>query len=197
VPTTETVTGLILAGGRSSRMQGIDKGLIQLNQQPMIVHVIQRLAPQVDQIIINTNRHKEKYQHFGFPVIDDGNLEFNGPLAGILAGLHHIHSGYLQSASCDSPQLPLNLTQRLKNAIGNQHTIAVPFDGHRLQPTFSLIHHQLRNSLEDYLSQGNRKLQSWIQQQQTIEVDFSDQAQAFININTPQELDQLRKHSFK
>lgn len=183
------ITGVILAGGRATRMGGRDKGLLLLNGRPMIQYVLESLSPQVDEVLINANRHLQEYGQFGPPVITDEPKEFSGPLAGMAAALHASHSDYVLSVPCDGPWVPRDLAQRLLKALLLQGTkVAAAHDGERLQPVFALIHRDLLPALEAYLAAGDRKLGMWIKQQQAALVDFSDQVEAFFNVNSPMEL---------
>jgi molybdopterin-guanine dinucleotide biosynthesis protein A len=184
-----TITGVILAGGRATRMGGRDKGLLPLNGRPMIQFVLDTLGPQVDGILINANRHLDEYGRFGPQVITDEPAEFSGPLAGMAAALHHSQSDYILSVPCDGPWVPQDLARRLLSGLQEQgRKVAAAHDGERLQPVFALIHRDLLPALEAYLASGDRKLGLWIRQQQAALVDFSDQPEAFFNVNSPEEL---------
>lgn len=184
-----SITGVILAGGRATRMGGHDKGLLLLNGRPMIEYVLETLSPQVDKVLINANRHLDEYGQFGPQVITDDPAEFSGPLAGMAAALHNSQSDYILSVPCDGPWVPSELAQRLLDGLREEGAkIAAAHDGERLQPVFALIHRDLLPPLEDYLASGDRKLGLWIRQQQAAMVDFSDQPEAFFNVNSPQEL---------
>lgn len=186
------ITGMVLAGGQGRRMGGRDKGLIHLNGKPMIEHVLHRLAPQVDNLLINANRNQEQYAQFGYPVIGDDIGNYQGPLAGMAVALRHATGDYLLTTPCDSPLLPTQLAERLYQQL--QHTragIACAHDGNRLQPVFALIHKSLLPDLLDYLHRGERKIDHWYQQHNFTSVDFSDTPEAFANINTDRERNEL------
>ncbi len=171
-------------------MGGIDKGLLELNGQPLIEHVIGRISPQVSEIIISANRNLERYQSYGYPVITD-QITDKGPLAGILSALQHCQSEWLLTVPCDTPRIPADLVTRIRNAAEQTPSaIYSAHDGEQLQPLFSMIHRDLANSLQEYLAAGNRKVVRWLMQQGCVTVDFSDQADAFANINTPEILAQ-------
>lgn len=190
---TQNITAVILAGGQGSRLGGLDKGLIQLRKISLVQHVINHIEPQVAEIIISANRNLEVYTDLGFSVYTDEISDFAGPLAGILKALQHCQSEWLLTVPADSPFIANDLAQRLIQSIeGNK--IAIAHDGERLQPTFSLIHKSLKNSLKDFLQKGERKTRVWMQQQPHTIVDFSDQADAFININTQDELNNAEKY---
>lgn len=190
---TQNITAVILAGGQGSRLGGLDKGLIQLQQISLIQHVINRIKPQVTEIIISANRNLDVYTDLGFSVYKDEISDFAGPLAGILKALQHCQSEWLLTIPADSPFIADDLASRLiQNIAGNK--IAIAHDGERLQPTFALIHKSLESSLKDFLQKGERKTRVWMQQQPHTIVDFSDQASAFININTQDELNNAEKY---
>ena len=183
------VTGLVLAGGLGRRMGGVDKGLLDLDGRPMVAHVIDRLVPQVDALLINANQNVERYCAFGHPVVADRIGGFAGPLAGLHAGLSVAQTPLLVSVPCDSPFLPLDLVARLRAALeadGAQITVAKT--GARAQPVFSLMRRDLLDDLTAYLAGGGRKIDAWYARLAVIEVSFDDQAAAFANINTREEL---------
>lgn len=190
---TQNITAVILAGGKGSRLWGLDKGLVKLNKLPLVQHVIKRIQPQVSRIIISANRNMDTYKDLGFPVYEDEIDDFAGPLAGILKALHECESEWLLTVPADSPFVPNDLALRL-----SQHThdakVVIPHDGEYLHPTFALIHKSLESSLIDFLNKGERKARVWMQQQPHHIVDFSDQADAFININTENDLENAEKH---
>ena len=190
---TQNITAVILAGGQGSRFGGVDKGLAELNKIPLVQHLINRIQPQVAEIIISANRNLKAYGQFGFPVYEDELTDFAGPLAGILKGLQQCQSEWLLIVPADSPFIPNDIAQQLINNI-RDNKIAIPHDGKHLQPTFSLIHKSAETSLKQFLEKGERKTRVWMQQQPHIIVDFSDQANAFININTEDELKNAEKH---
>jgi molybdenum cofactor guanylyltransferase len=178
------MTGCILAGGAGSRMGGQDKGLVAWQGRPLVEWVLERFSPQVQSLLISANRHLELYQRYGHAVVTDDLPNHPGPLAGILAGLNHCNSSWLAVVPCDAPQLPLDLVMRLHQAAtheGANLAYATTPDG--AQPTFSLIHQSLCPSLEQYLKQGERKVLNWYAQVGAVAVDFTDQPDAFLNIN--------------
>lgn len=184
----DDICGLILAGGRATRMQGQDKGLVGLNHRPMVAYVLDALEPQVGGIAINANRNLERYRAFGSPVISDTLTGFQGPLAGMAAALAHCQTPYIVTVPCDGPLLPMDLVARLYAALQRQHAeISVAHDGKRMQPVFALIHRSLHASLLSYLEAGERKIDRWYERHRTTTTDFSDVPQAFLNVNTPQE----------
>ncbi|PLP98995.1 molybdenum cofactor guanylyltransferase MobA [Cupriavidus pauculus] len=192
----DDITGLILAGGRGSRMGGTDKGLQPFHGTPMVQHTLQRLAPQTGPLLINANRNADRYASFGVPVIADTIADFAGPLAGMLAGLAQCQTPWLVTAPCDTPFLPTDLVARLAQGIEDERAdIAVPVtvdaDGRRrLQPVFCLMPVTAAAGLRAYMDAGNRKIENWVTGQRLAQVVFDD-ARAFANINT---LDELREH---
>lgn len=188
------LSALILAGGQGLRMGGVDKGLVDLNHRRMVEHVLERVKGQVPLIMISANRSHPEYQRYGYPVVADQADDFLGPLAGMAQGLRQSTTPWLMVVPCDSPQLPLDLAHRLSQAAFNQNTLAaVAHDGEHLQPAFNLIHRDLLEDLQRYLDQGGRKLGYWLRQQQPAVVDFSDQPQSFINLNSSEQLDQFQQ----
>jgi molybdenum cofactor guanylyltransferase len=189
------ITGLILAGGRGTRMGNIDKGFQPFRNAPMIAHVMQRLAPQVDGILINANQNITAYQQFGTPVYSDHIPDYAGPLAGFQTGLMHCATEYMVTVPCDSPSLPHDLVTRLYNVLQSENTdlaIAVTGESHHRQqhPVFCLLKKSLLPHLSAYLENGGRKVGEWTASLKCTEVHFTDEA-AFRNINS---LEDLRKY---
>ena len=185
-------TGLILAGGRSSRMGGTDKGLIPVGPHTMVEAVITRLRPQVSSLLISANRNLDRYRGFGYPVVTDEHGDFRGPLAGMAMGLALVERGYLLTAPCDGPLLPLDLGARMcARAQESAADVLYVFDGDYKQPTYLLIHRRMHDSLQAYLAEGGRKIDPWLRASDAVTVDFSDQKAAFGNINTPDDLKSL------
>jgi molybdopterin-guanine dinucleotide biosynthesis protein A len=187
-------TGLILAGGRGTRMGTIDKGLQNFRGAPMAMHALMRLAPQVDDIMINANQNLAAYEAISTAVWPDDMQGFAGPLAGIQTGLMHCETTYMVTVPCDSPFLPGDLVERLKAAlIENDADLAVAVTGsaeqRQVHPVFCLMKAALLPHLTLFLQQGGRKVDAWYASLPVTEVHFEDEA-AFRNINT---LDDLRK----
>ena len=189
----QNITGVVLAGGRATRWDGRDKGLIEVSGRPMISHVIDALMPQVEHIIINANRNLEEYRAFGLPVITDASRDFLGPLAGIASGLAAAHTDWVAIAPCDSPLLATDCVGRLTSACATDQRVevAVAHDGDRIQPVFALIRRSLLDSLEEFLASGGRKIDRWYAQQRMQLVDFSDSPDNFLNINRSEDRDLL------
>lgn len=193
--TIQNITGVILAGGRAKRMGGQDKGLVSVRGQPMIKLIIEQLALQVNDIIINANRNIEQYKLFNHPIISDHDSDnFYGPLAGMLSTMKASNTDYILSVPCDSPFLPLNLSERLLTVLLNHNAdISVVHDGERMQPVFALIATRLTDSLQAFLDNGDRKIDLWYKQHHTVLADFSDYKNISLNINTPDELKKLEQ----
>jgi molybdopterin-guanine dinucleotide biosynthesis protein A len=186
------ITGLVLAGGLARRMGGQDKGFVELAGQPMVVHVLSRLAPQVGPILISANRNPERYAEFGRPVLGDDVAGFLGPLAGVLTGLRACTTEFLLTAPCDAPLLPPDLALRLGSALIEQCAdVAVADDGDRLQTVFMLVRREVLPSLEAFLAGGQRKIDAWFTGLRLARADFSDCAPSFANVNDPAERDAL------
>ncbi|MCP3669320.1 MAG: molybdenum cofactor guanylyltransferase MobA [Gammaproteobacteria bacterium] len=182
------ITGVILAGGRASRMNGQDKGLVNLAGKPMIEHVIAAIDPQVSEIVINANRSREAYAGYGRRIIADATGDYAGPLAGIAAGIEAATTDLILTVPCDGPWLPADLVLRLKQGLDQSPSkVCVAHDGGRIQPVFGLFHKDALPEIHNYLNGGDRKLLLWINQQEPAIVDFSDHPAAFINVNTPEE----------
>ncbi len=201
-PERAHLTGLVLAGGRGSRMGGLDKGLQPLHGEALAAHVLRRLAPQTGALLISANRHAERYAALGAPwgatVVADTLPGFPGPLAGLLAGLRAARTPFVLSAPCDTPALPVDLAARLAAALdADQADIATvrTRDAHgtrSLHPVVALLATPLADDLSAFLDAGERKVRAWYARHRTVEVDFDDE-RAFYNINSLQELDDLER----
>ena len=190
----EQVTGVILAGGRATRMGGVDKGLVQIGGRPMIAWVVDTLRSQVADVLINANRNHDTYRGFGCDVVDDGDSEFRGPLAGMASGMRRAHTPYIAVVPCDSPLLHGGLVQRLHDAArASGAPIAAAHDGERLQPVFALLACELLDDLAGYLDDGERKIDRWYARHGYESADFSDVAESFANINAPDDKLALEK----
>ena len=191
----EQITGLVLCGGRGSRMGGVDKGLQNLAGMPLALHALLRLQPQVGGVMINANRNLAAYESMGVPVWPDVLADHPGPLAGWLAGLEHCETPYLLTVPCDSPNFPLDLAERLAAALAHDDAdiaMACTLEGGavQLQPVFCLLKAALIESLVAYLHDGQRKIDRWTAQHRCVQVMFDDAA-AFFNANTAAELQSL------
>lgn len=189
--TLTPLSAVILAGGQAKRLNGVEKGLQHWQGKPLISHILARLTPQVNGIHLNINREIETYRQY-YPELAfycDQLPDFQGPLSGMLAGFEQLNDELLLFVPCDSPALPLNLAAKLRTALTiNQAQIAYAHDGNRPHPTFALIHRSIEPALRAYLESGERRLLAFFQTQKSIAVDFSEQPNAFHNVNTHEEL---------
>lgn len=193
----QDITGLILAGGRGSRMGGVDKGLQNHHGIPLAKHALLRLQRQVGSVMVNANRNLGDYESMGVPVWPDALPDYPGPLAGFLAGLEHCKTPYLVTVPCDTPGFPLDLVERLAAALESQQAdiamAATIENGERqVQPVFCLMKASLKPSLVQFTQSGQRKIDRWTAQHRCVEVLFDD-ANAFFNANTLEELQQLQR----
>ena len=188
------VTGVVLAGGQGSRMGGVDKGLQPFRGKAMVAHVVERLAPQVDELLVNANRNPEAYGRFGYRVIADEIEGFAGPLAGFERGLAHASGNFIVTVPCDSPFLPTDLVARLRSALeARAADLAVAKTGDQAHPVVSLMRRGVHGSLREFLSSGQRKIDRWYAALKVVEVAFDDEPGAFLNINTLDELTGLER----
>ena len=200
----QDITGLILAGGRGSRMGGVDKGLQNFNGIPLALHTLMRLGPQVESVMINANRNLSAYESFGSAVWPDASADFAGPLSGFLVGLERAETPYVLTVPCDTPRLPLDLAERLSEALVREDAdiamaAAPETDEHgyaevRTQPVFCLMKIELSESLVKFTHSGGRKIDAWTAQHKTVVVPFDaegDDPLAFANVNTLTELQAL------
>jgi molybdenum cofactor guanylyltransferase len=203
---TQDITGLVLAGGRGSRMGGVDKGLQNFNGLPLALHTLMRLQMQVGNVMINANRNLAAYESFGAPVWPDTISDYAGPLAGFLTGLERCETPYLITVPCDTPLFPLDLASRMADALdredaeiamaaGQESDAASPTGSvTRTQPVFCLLRVELLESLVRFTHGGGRKIDAWTAQHKTAVVPFDqpgDGARAFFNANTLAELHAL------
>jgi len=191
------ITGVILAGGRGSRMGGVDKGLQNHLGMPLALHALMRLAPQVGETMINANRNLGAYESMGVPVWPDTTADFAGPLAGMLVALERCQTPYLVTVPCDTPNFPLDLVERLAAALVEADAeiamAATMEDGSvQTQPVFSLLKTELLESLIRSMQSGERKIDRWMGQHRCAQVVFED-ADAFFNANTLSELQKLQR----
>jgi len=191
----EDITGLILCGGRGTRMGGVDKGLQAHQGMPLATHALLRLQLQVGQVMINANRNLAAYESMGVPVWPDAMPDFPGPLAGWLTGLEHCDTPYLVTVPCDTPGFPMDLVERLAQALvaadADIAMAATLEDGQaQRQPVFCLMKASLLEHLMAALNKGERKIDRWAQQHRCVQVVFED-AQAFFNANTVADLQRL------
>ena len=181
------VSGIVLAGGLGRRMGGVDKGLQPFRGKPMAQWAIERLAPQVDELIVNANQNRADYERFGYRVVADELGGFAGPLAGLHAGMKAASRDLVVTVPCDSPFLAPDLVARLRAALG-ANQLAVAKTGTQPHPVFSLVQRSVCAHLEAFLTSGGRKIDAWYSTLKVVEVAFDDEEDAFRNINTREEL---------
>ena len=206
----EAITAVILAGGRGSRMGGVDKGLQNFNGVPLALYTLLRLSPQVGDVMINANRNLAAYESFGVPVWPDSTSmgDFAGPLAGFMTGLERCEAPYLLTVPCDTPLFPHDLVARLADALEAQSAdfavASAPEEDDdknpvvRPQPVFCLMGTTMLESLHRFTQSGGRKIDAWTAQHKVAHVPFNlpgDEMQAFFNANTLAELHQLESRS--
>lgn len=211
--TPRQITGVVLAGGRGTRMGGLDKGLQSLDGTPLALHALRRLQPQVGACCISANRHADDYAAFGVPVLPDPLSEFlpdvlpdfPGPLAGLLAAMRHSRTPYMASVPCDVPRFPTTLVQQLAHGLHAAGAVAAVAEtasepstpsststaAWRRQPTFCLLHISLADPLAHYLRGGGRKVDGWLREQGAVAVRITAAPGDFANANTLQDLQLL------
>ena len=193
VSRSNRILGLILAGGQGSRMGGVDKGMIEHKGQPLIEHVLDRMKPQCDEVVISANRSLAEYRKLNLKVLpDESSNTYDGPLAGICSTITHAQTtqyDLLLISSCDTPELPYELAQRLLLAMLEQSkSSAVAYDGSHQQNLHCLIARSEWPSFIKFFNEGGRALYEWHKKQGSLQVDFSDCADAFKNINRTSDL---------
>lgn len=181
------VTGVVLAGGKASRMGGQDKGLMLLDGKPLWQHVSDRLHPQVSSVVISANRNLNTYQESGLPVISDTLSDFPGPLAGMLSVMQQLPDEWFLFCPCDTPFIPVDLFARLEIDRFQAPVVWVN-DGDRDHPAVALAHRSLASKISDYLIRGDRRVMVFMREVGGHSVDFSDIKSAFRNINTLEDL---------
>ena len=183
------ITGVILAGGRGRRMGGVDKGLLELRGRPLAAWVAERLMPQVDELLVSANRSGERYAAIGYRVVGDRIPDFAGPLAGLHAALTVAAHPLVATVPCDSPFLPADLVLRLFSGLtATDADVAVARSGGRVHPVFCLCRRDQLPHLDAYLASGERRMAGWQAALKVAEVAFDDEAEAFANVNTGEEL---------
>ena len=180
------ITAVILAGGQGRRMGGQDKGLLEFHGRPLVSILIEKLERQAVDIVVNANRNHERYQSFGYPVINDQLADYQGPLAGFASAMTTVTTDFILTLPCDSPLLVDDYVARfITSQAQNGSPINVAFDGDRLQPVHALISTDLLPSVIKFLDGGDRKIDRWYAMHNYAQTDFSDCAEMFRNINTP------------
>jgi molybdenum cofactor guanylyltransferase len=183
------ISVVILAGGRASRMGGIDKGLVEFDGLPLIAHVHEIVKRNVNHVFISANRNTKQYSIYGKVIVDDLK-DFQGPLAGISKALKVCSTDYLLVLPCDSPLVDAELIDGLINKMGQKNAdICVAHDGSIMHATFAMMKTNLSSSLEHFLDEGGRKMAHWYRQQNLERVDVSDRLEVLTNLNKPEDLD--------
>ncbi len=187
-PAKQSITGVILAGGRARRMGGRDKGLLPFAGRPLVEWVIEALIPQVATLLISANRNLDRYGAYGFPVVTDLEQGFQGPLAGFLSAMTAAPGDWILTLPCDGPRPPPDLGARLAQAVAEQGSeLALATVCARRQPVYALLPVSLSGNLRDFLASGERKVDLWYDRHQIGLADFSDQADCFANLNSLKE----------
>ncbi|HDS6853853.1 MULTISPECIES: molybdenum cofactor guanylyltransferase MobA [unclassified Enterobacter] len=189
---SQEIIGVVLAGGRATRMGGKDKGLQLLNGKPLWQHVADALAGQVSARVLSANRHIDIYQRSGLPVYQDTLADYPGPLAGMLSVMQQDRGEWFVFCSCDTPFIPACLVERMVQQRGDSPVVWA-HDGERDHPTIALIHRTLIPALQDYLAAGERRVMVFMRQSGGHSVDFSDLKSAFVNVNTLEDLQTMQE----
>lgn len=189
------VTGVVLAGGLARRMENQDKGLILYQKKAMVSYATAAMAQVAETVFINANRNIKDYSQFGFQVITDQTSTFDGPLAGVMSAMVNAKTEYLCVIPCDSPLIKAEHLDKLLIALSSEVDIAVAYDGERMHPVFLALKTSLKESLQKFLQQGDRKIILWLRQHRLLQVDFSQSPEVFLNINTLSELSALEKRT--
>lgn len=186
----QSITGLILAGGRGRRVNEQDKGLLQVAGEPLISHVIARIRPQVGRILLSANRNQARYRELAESVVsDDAALgeEYAGPLAGLLGGLEQAATDYVLVVPCDTPCLPADLAEKLWAGLSPTTPIAIAHDGIRDQQLVMLLERREINHLRQWLQGGGRAVREWLASRDYAVVEFNNPA-GFLNLNTVEDV---------
>lgn len=193
-PSLPLPVGVVLAGGQGQRMGGVNKGWITWQGRPLVERVIERMQPQVASLVISANTDIDRYRALGFPCVMDPYPDYRGPLAGITAAFAACPGQPLLCMPVDAPRAPADLGQRLARALeASAAPAAIAHDGDRLQPLFALLRPVLADRLRTDLDMGSLAAGRWFHEQGAKVVDFSDQPQAFVNLNTPGDLADLTR----
>lgn len=187
--TDAACTGLILAGGRGARLGGADKGLLVLEGRPLVDVAAAALRPQVAALLVSANRNLDEYSRLGFATVPDALPDFQGPLAGMLAGLRACETPWLLTAACDSPALPADLAARMHAAVTREERkAAYAVVGGEHSYICALLHRSLADDLEAWLAAGQRAVRGWLARHEACAVEFTMPSAPYLNINTPADL---------
>ncbi len=191
---SESITGMVLAGGLARRFNSEDKGLISLLDRPLVSYALDALIQIADPVIINANRNQALYEALGYQVISDLDQSFSGPLAGVLSVMRQVDTKLVFSVPCDCPLINAEILLRMTRTLKNEHAdCCIPDDGERVHPVFLLIRTALQDDLAAYLHSGERKIDRWLEQHHLVKADCSDQPDVFLNVNTPEQLEDLQQ----
>ena len=194
--TRADITAVILAGGQGRRMGGQDKGLIEFGGEPLAATLVAQLAAQDVATVINANRNHERYREFGCPVISDELEDYQGPLAGFASAMAAVDTRFILTLPCDGPRLAEDYVARFLDAMNaTDARVLVAFDGERIQPVHAMMRCELLPDLRRFLDSGERKIDRWYAEHDFGQVDFSDHADMFRNINTPDDRASLEQVS--
>ena len=193
------ITAVVIAGGKGSRLGGLDKGLLLYNNKPFMATILERIQQQVTAVYINANRNQASYAQYNCPVFSDISCneqgDYQGPLMGFVSAMPQVRTPYIITVPCDAPRLPHDLVSRLCHAQHKQQTeIAIAHDGERSQFLHALLPVSLQDNLLHFLQQGKRSVGQWYHQHSVALADFSDQPDAFMNINTDEQYQQLERN---
>jgi molybdenum cofactor guanylyltransferase len=189
----QNITAVVLAGGRGQRMGGIDKGLIELNNKPLIEYLLESLKQQHVKTIINANRNLERYQQLHVPVFGDEHADYQGPLAGFYVAMSQVDTDFIVTVPCDGPFIHRDYIARFVDSYNVcRAPVLVSKDSQRLQPVHAFIKTDLKEDLATFLESGDRKIDRWYAQNKFETVDFSDNTDMFLNINRPDDLDVIK-----
>ena len=187
IPKQEEISIMILAGGRGTRMDGADKGLIMIDGDYIINHLIDLASKVTKNVYINANRNIETYSELNVNIVQDVIDDYQGPLAGIYSGLLNIKTEYLLTIPCDCPFVSeLYFSRMIKDL--HEKKIKCAFSNDRIQPVHALIPKDYIDSLKKFLDGGKRKIDQWYTQESFSLVDFSDLPDIFVNINNNEDL---------
>ncbi len=190
------VTAVILAGGQGRRLGGQDKGLLEFDGRLMIEILIEQLQNQQLDILINANRNQVTYRSYGYPVIGDDLKDYQGPLAGFASAMATVKTRYILTLPCDSPRIADSFVERFVETQDREKSpVCVAHDGVRLQPVYALIETRLLDDLKHFLDSGDRKIDRWYALHHYVQVDFSNEAAMFQNINTPEDQQRMQRSS--
>ncbi len=188
------ITAVILAGGKGKRLGGKDKGLVLYHNKPLIEHILEKIETQVSTVLISANRNNALYSTYGYAVIKDEMLDYQGPLAGFYTAMKNTQTEYIITLPCDGPLISYDLVTRLRKCLQHNPTkIAVAHDGQRLQPTYALIPVTYLSDLNKFMRNGGRSIYQWYAQYAIISCDFSDIPYIFANINTEEQRQQMER----